>query len=451
SNKLDQVPRYPERAEKPVIVSAGEQRQAIAYVVLGRMKSDPLPIDREKSYAENFIKPRLERVPGVGLVEVYGGRERELQVILKPGALAMYRLSVQDVISALRRENRDTSAGYFDEGKRRYILRVLGEYRRPGDVEAVVIKRVGQTPVRIRDVARVVLGFGDENTIVRQHDEKTLVFKVVQTAGTNVLTVMDHLKKTIKDLNREYLVHRNLELRQVYDSRRGAGGPGPAGFPQERFEYPGGDYGHSHKHHRHIPDDYPVRPQHQRDLPGGHEFRHRHGGGQLHRGDGKYLQAQADGRVRAPGRPPGHAGGHGCRGCFHPDHHRCLRPGGVRGRGGGTALPGHRHCHRQRRVPEPVGLGERYPLHGGPDAQGQETRRTLAGNPGETGDGHIGPHHGHGVLGGGPHVAQAGDRGVSHGIGRVAHRGPGAGRRVSARGQPQLRLCHVVSAPGVQQ
>ncbi|MBW1922068.1 MAG: efflux RND transporter permease subunit [Deltaproteobacteria bacterium] len=218
SNKLDQVPRYPERAEKPVIVSAGEQRQAIAYVVLGRMKSDPLPIDREKSYAENFIKPRLERVPGVGLVEVYGGRERELQVILKPGALAMYRLSVQDVISALRRENRDTSAGYFDEGKRRYILRVLGEYRRPGDVEAVVIKRVGQTPVRIRDVARVVLGFGDENTIVRQHDEKTLVFKVVQTAGTNVLTVMDHLKKTIKDLNREYLVHRNLELRQVYDS-----------------------------------------------------------------------------------------------------------------------------------------------------------------------------------------------------------------------------------------
>ncbi|MBW1949824.1 MAG: efflux RND transporter permease subunit [Deltaproteobacteria bacterium] len=182
------------------------------------MKSDPLPIDREKSYAENFIKPRLERVPGVGLVEVYGGRERELQVILKPGALAMYRLSVQDVISALRRENRDTSAGYFDEGKRRYILRVLGEYRTPRDVEAVVVKRVGQTPVRIRDVARVVLGFGDENTIVRQHDEKTLVFKVVQTAGTNVLTVMDHLKKTIKDLNREYLVHRNLELRQVYDS-----------------------------------------------------------------------------------------------------------------------------------------------------------------------------------------------------------------------------------------
>jgi len=218
SNKLNLVPNYPERAEKPIIISASEQRQAIAYIVLKKTGENNSDIDFHKTYAENFIKPRLERVSGVGLVQVFGGRERELQVILKPDALAFYRLTVRDVVSAIRRENRNTSAGDFDEGKRRYILRVLGEYRSPEEVEAVVIKRVDDTPVTIGDVASVSLGFGKTTVTVRQHDYKALVFRVVQTAGANVLTVMGRLKKSLKDLNENYLIHRNLELIQVYDS-----------------------------------------------------------------------------------------------------------------------------------------------------------------------------------------------------------------------------------------
>jgi len=218
SNKLNLVPEYPENVERPIIISASEQRQAIAYIVLKKTRGDASEIDFEKTYAENLIKPRLERVPDVGFVQIYGGRDTELQVILKPDVLALYRLTVQEVVSAIRRENRNTSAGDFDEGKRRYILRVLGEYRSPEDVEAVVIKRVDDIPVTIGDVAKVTLGFGDETVIVRHHDYKTLVFKVVQTAGSNVLTVMAGLKKTIKDLNENYLAQRGLELKQVYDS-----------------------------------------------------------------------------------------------------------------------------------------------------------------------------------------------------------------------------------------
>jgi HAE1 family hydrophobic/amphiphilic exporter-1 len=218
SNKLNLVPEYPENAEKPIIISASEQRQAIAYIILRKSGREKKGISFEKTYAENFIKPRLERVPGVGLVEIFGGRERELQVILKPDVLALYRLTVQDVVSAIRRENRNTSAGDFDEGKRRYILRVLGEYRSPKEVEAVVIKRIDDVPITIGDVARVILGFGDEEVLVRQHDYETIVFKVVQTVGSNVLTVMGRLKEAIGTLNSEYLVYRDLELKQVYDS-----------------------------------------------------------------------------------------------------------------------------------------------------------------------------------------------------------------------------------------
>jgi HAE1 family hydrophobic/amphiphilic exporter-1 len=218
SNKLNQVPEYPDTAEKPIIITASEQRQAIAYIVLRKTKGDAASVEAERTYAENFIKPRLERVSGVGLVEVFGGRERELQVILKPDSLAFYRLTVQDVVSALRRENRNTSAGDFDEGKRRYILRVLGEFRTPESVKDVVIKRVNDVPITVGDVARVALGYGDTDVIVKQHDETTLVFRVIQTAGSNVLVVMGKLKERIKELNETYLVYRDLKLKQVYDS-----------------------------------------------------------------------------------------------------------------------------------------------------------------------------------------------------------------------------------------
>jgi len=218
SNKLTQVPSYPERAEKPVLISAGEQRQAMAYITLRKTKGDPSDILFEKTYAKNFIKPRMERVPGVGFVDVFGGRDREMQVILKPGALAHYSLTAQNVVSALRRENRNTSAGDFDEGKRRYVVRVLGEYRSPEQIEAVVVKRVNDIPIYIHDVARVNMGYGDQDVVVLQHNYETLVFKVVQSAGTNVLVVMRKLQETIKDLNDNYLSQRNFKLKQVYDS-----------------------------------------------------------------------------------------------------------------------------------------------------------------------------------------------------------------------------------------
>ncbi|MBW1768548.1 MAG: efflux RND transporter permease subunit, partial [Deltaproteobacteria bacterium] len=113
SNKLNLVPNYPERAEKPIILTAAEEKRGIAYFILKKKSGDTSEVLFQRTYAENFIKPRLERIPGVALIQVFGGRERELQVILKPDALALYRLTVQDVVSALQRENANTSAGDF--------------------------------------------------------------------------------------------------------------------------------------------------------------------------------------------------------------------------------------------------------------------------------------------------------------------------------------------------
>jgi HAE1 family hydrophobic/amphiphilic exporter-1 len=379
SNKLNQVPDYPELAEKPVIVSASEQRQAIAYIVLRKRTSDSRGIDSEKTYAENFIKPRLERVSGVGLVDVFGGRERELQVILKPDALTFYRLSVEDVVTALRRENRNTSAGDFDEGKRRYVLRVLGEFRTPESVKAVVIKRVDDIPVTVDDVAEVVLGFGDEDVIVKQHNEKTLVFRVVQTAGSNVLVVMGMLKEALRDLNENYLIHRNLELKQVYDSTTYI----YSSISRVRNNiFIGGALAIAVLllFLRNISSVLVITAAIPVSIIGTFLMITLFGRNInviTLAGMSFAIGMVVDSSIvvlenifrRYQQRNPGSHGRH-CSFCFH-DHRRICSSGFYRRRGR-SALPRHCHCHRKRCFPEPSRL-----YHGHPFYVGQDTERGL--------------------------------------------------------------------------
>jgi len=81
SNKLQQVPEYPQEAEQPIIVSTGSEQDAIAWFVFKKRSGDPAQVFLERDFIENTIKPRLERIPGVASVNVFGGQEREMQVM----------------------------------------------------------------------------------------------------------------------------------------------------------------------------------------------------------------------------------------------------------------------------------------------------------------------------------------------------------------------------------
>ncbi|MEW5725628.1 MAG: efflux RND transporter permease subunit, partial [Thermodesulfobacteriota bacterium] len=217
ANKLQQVPEYPEEAQKPVLIPAGEQRTAMAFFVVRPLAGRAEPIVNDYDFIEDFVKPRLERVPGVAAVNVYGGREREVQVIVDPEKMASRGVTLAELTHALSAGNKNTSAGSFDEGKRRYIVRTVGEYREPADVERVVIKNTGDAPIYVRDVARVALDFKKRQFTVRNMGVETMVMNAVRATGANVLTVMAGLKEALAQVNRELLADRKIEIRQVYD------------------------------------------------------------------------------------------------------------------------------------------------------------------------------------------------------------------------------------------
>ena len=219
SNRLEQVPSYPAAADKPVIRAVNLEANAIAWFALTSTEENPFTGDISTlfDFADDFIKPEFERVSGIAASNIYGGRERELHVIVDPAKLAARRVTVNQLAAAVDRENRNYSGGDFDEGKRRYVVRTVGEYGSPEEIENIVIAIRNGVPIYLKDVARAELGYRKATAKVFQKGGQMMAMNAVKEPGSNVLEVMAALKQTVARLNEQLLRPRGLQLTQVYD------------------------------------------------------------------------------------------------------------------------------------------------------------------------------------------------------------------------------------------
>lgn len=217
SNKLDQVKDYPDDADNPIISSVDVRSSAMAWFILKPAGGNSENINHYHDFADEFIKPRLERVPGVGSSNIFGGQEREVQVVFNPNELAVRGLTIRDLANAVNRENENYSAGAFDEGKRRYLVRTVGEYISTKDIENVVVTNIKGSPVYVKDLAEVKLGYKDEDYAVRQNGDPAIAINAVKESGANAIEVMEGLHDAVGELNEGILRENGLNLYNVYE------------------------------------------------------------------------------------------------------------------------------------------------------------------------------------------------------------------------------------------
>ena len=217
ANKLDQVQEYPENVDEPVIKTVNTGDRPIAWFTLRTLPGNDTAVDELRDFAEDHIESRFERVPGVANSNIYGGAERELQVIIDPHALASWQLSILDVRRALISTNTNISGGDIEEGKNRFVVRTLGQFKSVEEIENLVITKRDDIPVYVRDIADVQLGYKKLEAFVRQKNESSIAVNAQREVGANVLVVMEGLKKACSELNENLLRGRGLALEQVYD------------------------------------------------------------------------------------------------------------------------------------------------------------------------------------------------------------------------------------------
>lgn len=233
SDSLRQVTAYPEEVEEPrITVADGASENAIAWIIVDL---DPAQESRFPGFditqlydaLDKEVKPELERIEGVAEVNIYGGREREARIYADSFALAQRGLNHLDLVSALRRENRNVSAGTIAESKREYRVRLIGQYETTEQIlETVIAYRDGR-PVYIKDVATVELGHRKREGFVRSIGHASIAMNVIRQSGANVVDVMRQLRERLETVRTEILPNigpegfeeagPHLRLRQAYD------------------------------------------------------------------------------------------------------------------------------------------------------------------------------------------------------------------------------------------
>ncbi len=218
SDKLRQVEEYPEEVDEPTVIATNDDMEnIIAWMILhSDGKHD---VARLKTFIEDNVKPLLERAEGIAEVNVYGGLDREVQIVVDAARLASRGLTMRDVERALRRQNENVSAGTILQGKRDFTYRTVGEFTEIREVEETVLAYREGGPVLVRDVARVIDGFKKPYAFVKSKGEFVIALPARKETGANVLTAMANLRRQVEVVNHDILVPMGmgLELTQVYD------------------------------------------------------------------------------------------------------------------------------------------------------------------------------------------------------------------------------------------
>ncbi len=227
SDKLRQVPDYPEGADEPVIeASDPDNRDFIAWVVLQTTDPD-LDIRDLLDFVQDRVVPILERIEGMSEVNALGGREREVQIRFDPQMLAQRGIAIEDMVSAIQRTNQNRSAGKVPEAKSDVRLRLVSQYANVRDVEETVVAETPAGPVRLSDIASVVETFKEPRNFVRSRGRPVIAINFQREVGSNVMQVMDGIKVELERLNapggllerhaQELGLDGELRVEQVYD------------------------------------------------------------------------------------------------------------------------------------------------------------------------------------------------------------------------------------------
>ncbi len=199
-DRIDRVlGRLPEDIERPMIRKF--DLSAFPILITG-VSSEVNPRDL-RQLTEDQVKYRLERVPGVAAVDIWGGLTREIHVDLKADQLKALGLSSDAVLAALRNENRNIPAGLFEKGTAEVLVRTQGEFRSIEEIENTVITILGGTPIQIRDVADVSDSWEEVRQLIRIDGKPGLRISVSKQSGANTVQVAEAANAEIERINRD--------------------------------------------------------------------------------------------------------------------------------------------------------------------------------------------------------------------------------------------------------
>ncbi|MEN9215821.1 MAG: efflux RND transporter permease subunit [Gloeomargarita sp. HHBFW_bins_162] len=215
-NKLQQADNLPAEAGTSDVEVVGGNSAPMIWLVMTPQEGYPSDPNRYRDLLDDVVVPRLRRVDGVGQFLVVGGREREVEVIVNPQALAERNLRLEDVVTGLRTNNRDVRGGPLNLGRREYRVRTVSRSQEVSQLEGFVLRRDAQGTVYLRDVGRAQMGRKLRTSTLYFNDQQAAAVGIIRRVGANVPEVSRGVRQTVRELAQEFQ-RQNQGVRFVYN------------------------------------------------------------------------------------------------------------------------------------------------------------------------------------------------------------------------------------------
>src|SRR5215207_1596634 len=210
------INRLPEEArERPPVVQKfnNDSAPVITIALTGERSLRELT-----ELGDKIVRPQLERVGGVGAVQVVGGLDRSINVLIDADRLEAYQIPITAVQTALARQNADIPGGNVTTNNEELTLRTMGRVTDPRAFNDLVVANLGGSAVRLRDVGRVEDGTKEQRSLARLNGVPTVTLQVQRQSGANTIEVIEGVKRAIERV--EGQLPSDVQLEIIRDQSR---------------------------------------------------------------------------------------------------------------------------------------------------------------------------------------------------------------------------------------
>ena len=199
--RLDRViGRLPEDVDRPTLRKFDPAQMPV--LMLGALSElDPIQV---RKIIDQQISYRIERVPGVASIDVWGGLEREIQVNLAPDKVKALGLPLDLIIAKIRQENIDVPAGTIEKGNYEIVVRIPGVYTAVEEIKETIVAVRQGAAIRLRDIASVEDTFRRVTRVSRINGTSGIRLAVYKQSGKNTVKIVEEIMKEMGRLQEDY-------------------------------------------------------------------------------------------------------------------------------------------------------------------------------------------------------------------------------------------------------
>ncbi len=189
----------PDGIEEPVVRQYDPESMPIMSLTI----SAPRSLKEITTVAEDIIIKRLEAINGVGAVDLVGGAEREIQIVLDRERMEGFSVSIQQVVGSIQAANLEIPGGRLERGQSEWTIRTLGKIQDWKQFGDLIIARRNGRPVQVRDIGKVIDGIKERRSLAFYDGNEAVALDVIRQVGANTVEVAEGIKHELEALRQD--------------------------------------------------------------------------------------------------------------------------------------------------------------------------------------------------------------------------------------------------------